>query len=127
MREASAPVVDSQVTELQTIMTNVVPAAARGILIILGEKPHEAGIPVLVVRFITNASLVQRQRQGRMLLLLRIINRHDAQQGILQHGLRIVVPEVHMHGMDIITFFVLYVETSVIQAQNGAPCIVTPV
>lgn len=123
MQTVNVPVVDTRAMEHQTITINVVPAVVKGILTTLGAKPLEAVIPVQVEQFIISANLVLRLKQVRILQLHPITGMPGVQQDILQHGPRIAVRVAHINGMDIITFFVLYVEISAIQVQNGALCI----
>ena len=124
MQTVNVPVVDTRAMEHQTITINVVPAAVKGILTTLGAKLHVAVIPAQVELFITSANLVRRLKQALMLRQRPIIGMLDVQQDIRQHGPRIAARVAHINGMDTITFFVLYVEISAIQVQNGALCIV---
>ena len=123
MQTVNVLVVDTRAMVHQTITTNAVHVVVKGILTTLGAKPHEAVTPVQAEQFIISANLVLRLKQVRILQLHPIIGMPGVQQDILQHGPRIAVQVVIINGMDIITFFVLFVETSVIQVQNGALCI----
>lgn len=112
-----------QVMEHLTITISAVPVVVKDILTTLGVKLQEVDTPAPEVQFITNANLVLRLKQVRILQLHPITGMQGVQQDILQHGPRIAVRVAHINGMDIITFFVLYVEISAIQVQNGALCI----
>ena len=108
-------------------MINAAHAVAEDTLIILGAKPREVVTPARAEQFIISANLVLRLKQVRILQLHPITGMLGVQQDILQHGPRIAVRVAHINGMDIITFFVLYVEISVTQALNGAQCIAVQV
>ena len=113
----------SQATVLLTIMINAAPAVVKDTLITPGERLPEVVTPARAEQFIISANLVLRLKQVRILQLHPITGMPGVQQDILQHGPRIAVRVAHINGMDIITFFVLYVEISAIQVQNGALCI----
>ena len=123
MQTVNVPVVDTRAMEHQTIMISAVPVVVKDILTTLGVKLQEVDTPAPEAQFITNANLVLRLKQVRILQLHPITGMPGVQQDILQHGPRIAVRVAHINGMDTITFFVLYVEISAIQVQNGALCI----
>ena len=123
MQTVNVPVVDTRAMEHQTITISAVPVVVKDILTTLGVKLQEVDTPAPEAQFITNAVRVQLPKQVRILQLHPITGMQGVQQDILQHGPRIAVRVAHINGMDIITFFVLYVEISAIQVQNGALCI----
>ena len=116
-----------QATALLTITTSAVPVVVKDILTTPGVKLREADTPAPVERFITSASRVRLQRQVRIQQLRLTTKAHDALLNIQQHGHHIAAQAVLISGMAIITFFVLYVEISAIQVQNGAQCIAAQV
>ena len=92
------------------IMITVQPVTDEDIFIILGMNHGEVGMRVLVERFIITVIPVLQQKQVLMLPQHRTIKMHDAQQNMQRPLLLVVVPEVHINGMDIIIFFVPFAE-----------------
>ena len=116
-----------QATVPRIIMTNAVLVAARDTLIIPGRKHPVADTRAQAELFITNAPDALQQQQAHTEQQHHTTQKQDAQQNTRQPGHRIAVREEHTNGMDTITFYVLFVETSVIQVQNGALCIAVQV
>ena len=101
------------------IMITVQPVTDEDIFIILGMNHGEVGMRVLVERFIITVIPVLQQKQVLMLPQHRTIKMHDAQQNMQRPLLLVVVPEVHINGMDIIIFCARFAEGLVIQILNG--------
>jgi len=110
MQEALVHVADIQAMAQPITMTSVAHAVVRGILTILGMKPHVEGTHVRAEQFITNAIVVLPQQPGHMEQPHPIIQKHVVQLSILLHGLHIAVPVERISGLDIIIFVVLFVE-----------------
>ena len=95
---------------IHSIMILVVCVKVKDIVIMLGPKHHEADIHARVELFIINVPHVLQQKQVLMLPQHRTLKMHDAQQNMQRPLLLVVVPEVHINGMDIIIFFVPFAE-----------------
>ena len=112
----------SQRVVTHSIMILVACVKAKGILIMLGPKHHEADIHARVELFIINVHLVLQQKQVLMLPQHRTIKMHVAQQNMQRPLLLVVVPEERTNGMDIIISFVPFAEESVTRVQSGVLC-----